>query len=59
MTVHWNEMHLLSILSRYRLQGIFNADEFGYFFEALPNNTLELKGENALVVNTGKSDLLE
>lgn len=59
MTVHWNEMRLLSILSRYRLQGIFNADEFGYFFEALPNNTLELKGENALVVNTGKSDLLE
>ena len=33
------------VLSRYKLQDIFNADEFCLFFQALPNNTFELKGE--------------
>lgn len=45
MTAHWKETHLPTILSRYKLQDIFNADEFGLFFQALPNKTLELKGE--------------
>ena len=59
MTAHWNEMHLSTILSRYKFQSIFNTDEFDYFFQALQNKTLELKGENALAVNTAKSALLE
>ena len=45
MTAHWKETHLPTILSRYKLKDIFNADEFGLFFQALPNKTLELKGE--------------
>ena len=45
MTALWKQTHLPAILSRYNLQDIFNADEFGLFFQALPNRTLELKGE--------------
>ena len=45
MPAHWKETHLPTILSRYKLQDIFNTDEFGLFFQALPNKTLELKGE--------------
>ena len=45
MTAHWKKTHLTTILSRYKLQGIFNGDEFGLFFQALPNKTLELKDE--------------
>ena len=44
MTAHSKKTHLLTILSRYKLQDIFKADEFG-LFQALPNKTLELKGE--------------
>ena len=48
MTVHWKEAHLPKILSRYELKDIFNADEFGLFFQALPNRTFELKGEKCI-----------
>ena len=34
-----------TILSRYPLENIFNADEFGLFYQCLPNKTLHLKGE--------------
>ena len=52
MTANWKEIYV----SRYKLQDIFNADEVGLFFQVLPNKTLELKGENALMVNTAKSE---
>ena len=45
MTGHWKETHLPTMLSRYKLQDIFNADKFGLFLQALPNKTLELKAE--------------
>ena len=45
MTAHWKQIHFPTILSRYNLQSIFNADEFGLFLQALRNGTLELKGE--------------
>ena len=45
MTAPWRETHLPTILSKYKLEDIFNADEFGLCFERLPNKTLELKGE--------------
>ena len=45
MTALWKQTHLQEILSRYNLQDIFNADEIGLFFQALPNKTLELKCE--------------
>ena len=56
MTVRWKEAHLPAILPNYKLEDIFNADEFGLFFQVLPNKNLKSKGENAMVVNTAKSD---
>ena len=41
MTSSW----LKTILSRYDLKDIFNADEFGLFYQALPTKTTQLKGE--------------
>ena len=45
MTTHWKETHLSTILSRYNLQDIFKALEFGFFFQALSNKTLVLASE--------------
>ena len=45
ITAPWDETHLPIILSRYRLEDIFNAGEFGLFFQALPSKTLKSKGE--------------
>ena len=45
MTAYWKETHLPRILSRYKMQNIFNPDEFVFFLEKLRNKTLELKGE--------------
>ena len=45
MTASWKETHLPTILSRYDLQDIFNADEFGLFYQMLPTNTYHAKGE--------------
>ena len=33
---HWKKTHLPTILARYKLQDIFNADNIGLFFQALP-----------------------
>ena len=45
MTASWEQTHLPTILSRYELKDIFNADEFGLFYQQLPTSTLHLKGE--------------
>ena len=45
MTAPWTETTLRTILSRYPLENIFNADEFGLFYQRLPNKTLHLKAE--------------
>ena len=45
MTALWTETTLPTILSLYPLENIFNADEFGLFYQCLPNKTLHLKGE--------------
>ena len=45
MIAPWTETMLPTILSRYPLENIFNADEFGLFYQCLPNKTLHLKGE--------------
>ena len=37
MTAPWEETTLTIILARYQLNHIFNADEFGLFYEALPS----------------------
>ena len=45
MTAPWTETTLPTILSRYPLENIFSADEFGLFYQCLRNKTLHLKGE--------------
>ena len=45
MTAPWTETKLPTFLSRYPLENIFNAYEFGLLYQCLPNKTLHLKGE--------------
>lgn len=48
MTALWDETTLPTIISNYKLEGIFNADQFGLFYQALPNRTLHLKSEKCV-----------
>ena len=41
----WAQTHLPTILSRYDLRDIYNADEFGLFYQQLPTKSFYLKGE--------------
>ena len=45
MTAAWKETCLPTILSKYELRDIYNADEFGLFDTCLPDKTFHLKGE--------------
>ena len=45
MTSSWSETTLPTILSNYKLEDSFNADEFGLFYQCLPDKTYHLKGE--------------
>ena len=45
MTSSWSETTLPTILSNYKLENIFNADEFSLFYQCLPDKTYHLKGE--------------
>ena len=42
----WWKKSLPILLSNYELNDIYNADEFGLFYECLPNKTYQLKSEN-------------
>ena len=48
MTASWFETRLPTILSNYELPDIYNADEFGLFFQALPSKSLHLKDEKCI-----------
>ena len=48
MTASWDETTLPTIISNYKLEDIFNADEFGLFYQALPDKTLHLKSEKCV-----------
>ena len=48
MMSSWEETTLPTILSKYDLEDIYNADEFGLFFKALPNKSLHLKSEKCV-----------
>ncbi|XP_065664689.1 tigger transposable element-derived protein 4-like [Hydra vulgaris] len=48
MIAPWLETILLTILSRYPLENIFNADEFGLFYQCLPDKSLHLKNEKCI-----------
>ena len=45
MVAPWTEPYLPTILSRYKLENIYNADEFGLFYRMLPAKTLHFKSE--------------
>ena len=45
MVAPWNETMLPTLLSKYDLKDIFNADEFGLFYQCLPNKTYHFKGQ--------------
>ena len=45
MTDPWKETTLQTILSNYAKTDIYNAYEFGLFYQALPKKTLHLKDE--------------
>ena len=51
MTASWSETCLPTILSKYELKDIYNADEFGLFYQALLDKSLPYKGERC---NGGK-----
>ena len=41
----WNKTTLPTLLSKYDLKYIFNADEFGLFYQCLPNKMYHFKGQ--------------
>ena len=48
MTASWEQTTLPTILSSYNLADIYNADEFGLFYQALPERSLHLKSEKCV-----------
>ena len=45
MTASWSESYLPTILSKYELEDIYNADKFGLFYQDLPDKSFHYKGE--------------
>ncbi|EDO40000.1 predicted protein [Nematostella vectensis] len=43
MTASWEESTLPTLLSKYALEDMFDADEFGLFYKALPDKLMHLK----------------
>ena len=48
MVAPWKETSLPTLLSNYHLEDIYNADEFGLFYECLPSKSLHLKSEKCV-----------
>ena len=44
MTAPWKETTLPTLLSNYKLEDIYNADEFGLFYQCLPDKTNHFSG---------------
>ena len=47
MTAPWEEKTLPTILARYQLKDIFNADQIGLFYETLPSKSLHSGGKHS------------
>ena len=45
MIASWYETSLPTLFSQYKLEDIYNADEFGIFYQCLPNETFHLKSD--------------
>ena len=54
MTAPWEEATLPTILARYQLRDIFNANEFGLFYKALPSKSLHFQGKRCSGGNHSK-----
>ena len=54
MTAPWNETTLPTLLSNCNLEDIFNADEFGLFYQCLPSKTYHLSGGKCSGGNNSK-----
>ena len=48
MVAPWEQATLPTILSKYDLNQIYNADGFGLFYRAQPNKSLRLKNKNCV-----------
>ena len=48
MVAPWDETMLPTLLLKYDLRDIFNADEFGLFYRCLSNKHIILKVKNTL-----------
>ena len=48
MVAPWEQTTLPTVLSKYDLNQIYNADELGSFCRAQPNKSLHLKNENCV-----------
>ena len=46
MNAIWTETTLATILANYKLHQIYNADEFGLFYQAHPDKSLHLEKES-------------
>ena len=44
----WKETSLLTLLSKYDLQNIYNSDEFGLFYQIHPEKSLHLEKEKCI-----------
>ena len=53
----WNETCLPTRLTKYKLKDIHNADEFGFFYQALPAMSLHCKGERCSIGKYSKMRL--
>ena len=49
MTASGRETYLPTILSKYELKDFYNSDEFGLFYQVLPDKSLHYKGEHCSV----------
>ena len=48
MVARWEQTTSPTLLSKYDLNQIYSADEFGLFYRAQPNKSLRLKNENCV-----------
>ena len=48
MTAPWFQTRLPTILSNYSLAGIYSADEYELFSQALPSETMQFKKEKCV-----------
>ena len=48
MVAPWNETSLPTLLSQYKLEDIYNADEFGLFYQCMPDKSMHFKSESCI-----------